>query len=113
MQVRAIDADGATSSTQQATVMIHNVPPSVWVSLSTHTGSKTSFTFNVNATDDSDIDNGICWDLDSRLDADNDGVADNDCELNGTEITYTWTTDDVRWVTVTVIDDDGATAKIA
>ena len=116
LQVRAIDADGATSSTQQATVMIHNVPPSVsGLPEYTYGIENDPFTFSVNATDtSSDIDNlEICWDLDSRLDVDNDGVADNDCELNGTEITYTWTTDDVRWVTVTVIDDDGATAKIS
>ena len=116
LQVRAIDADGATSSTQQATVMIHNVPPSVsGLPEYTYGIENDPFTFSVNATDTtSDIDNlEICWDLDSRLDADNDGVADNDCELNGTEITYTWTTDDVRWVTVTVIDDDGATAKMS
>ena len=116
LQVRAIDADGATSSTQQATVMIHNVPPSVsGLPEYTYGIENNPFTFSVNATDtSSDIDNlEICWDLDSRLDVDNDGVADNDCELNGTEITYTWTTDDVRWVTVTVIDDDGATAKIS
>ena len=116
LQVRAIDADGATSDTQQATVMIHNVPPSVsGLPEYTYGIENDPFTFSVNATDtSSDIDNlEICWDLDSRLDVDNDGVADNDCELNGTEITYTWTTDDVRWVTVTVIDDDGATAKIS
>ena len=116
LQVRAIDADGATSDTQQATVMIHNVPPSVSGLPETTYGIENDpFTFSVNATDtSSDIENlEICWDLDSRLDVDNDGVADNDCELNGTEITYTWTTDDVWWVTVTVIDDDGATAKMS
>ena len=114
IQVRAIDADGATSDLRQAMVMIHNVAPSV-TGLPGNTPVFEGDTLNLSvvASDTlSDVESlEICWDLDANLDGDNDGVADNDCELTGTTITPTWTTKGVRMITVTVTDDDGATAQ--
>ena len=114
IQVRAIDADGATSDLRQAMVMIHNVAPSV-TGLPGNTPVFEGDTLNLSvvASDTlSDVESlEICWDLDANLDGDNDGVADNDCELTGTTITPTWMTKGVRMITVTVTDDDGATAQ--
>jgi len=114
IQVRAIDADGATSDLRQAMVMIHNVAPSV-TGLPGNTPVFEGDTLNLSvvASDTpSDVESlVICWDLDANLDGDNDGVADNDCELTGATINPTWTTKGVRMITVTVTDDDGATAQ--
>ena len=115
IQVRAIDADGATSDLRQAMVMIHNVAPTFTKDLPGNTPVFEGDTLNLSvvASDTpSDVESlGICWDLNANLDGDNDGVADNDCELTGTTITPTWTTKGVRMITVTVTDDDGATAQ--
>ena len=114
IQVRAIDADGATSDLRQAMVMIHNVAPTV-EGLPGNTPVIEGDTLNLSvvASDTpSDVESlVICWDLDAKLDVDNDGVADNDCELTGATINTTWTTKGVRMITVTVTDDDGATAQ--
>ena len=114
IQVRAIDADGATSDLRQAMVMIHNVAPSV-TGLPGNTPVFEGDTLNLSvvASDTpSDVESlVICWDLDANLDGDNDGVADNDCELTGATINPTWTTKGVRMITATVTDDDGATAQ--
>ena len=114
IQVRAIDADGATSDLRQAMVMIHNVAPTVeGLPGNTPVIEGDMLNLSVVASDTpSDVESlVICWDLDANLDGDNDGVADNDCELTGATINTTWTTKGVRMITVTVTDDDGATAQ--
>ena len=79
VQVRAIDDDGASSELQQATVMIHNVAPSV-TGLPGNTpvfeDDPLDLTVVPNDTP-SDIDTlEVCWDLNANVDGDNDGVAD-------------------------------------
>ena len=114
VQVRAIDADGASSEVQQAKVMIHNVPPSVTgLPGNTPVFENDLLNLTVVASDTaSDIANlEVCWDLDASLDLDTDGTGDNDCELTGTNIEPSWTTRGVRMITVTVTDDDGAMAQ--
>ena len=113
VQVRAIDADGASSEIQQAKLMIHNVPPSV-TGLPGNTPVFESDLLNLSvevtdtASDMASLE--VCWDLDANIDVDSDGTSDNDCELSGTNIEPSWTSKGVRMITVTVTDDDGATA---
>ncbi|MGB2167887.1 MAG: hypothetical protein ACPH76_01460 [Poseidonia sp.] len=114
VQVRAIDADGATSEMQQATVMVHNVPPTVeGLPGNTPVFEDDALNLSVTASDTaSDLETlTICWDLDAKVDSDNDGVNDNDCELTGASVAPSWSTKGVRMITVTVTDDDGATAQ--
>ena len=114
VQVRAIDADGASSDIQQAQVMIHNVPPSV-TGLPGNTPVFESDLLNLTVIPSdtaSDLETlEVCWDLDAKVDGDGDGTGDNDCELTGTNIAPSWATSGVRMITVTVTDDDGATAQ--
>ena len=114
IQVRAIDADGATSDLRQATVMIHNVAPSVTgLPGNTPVFEGDMLNLSVVASDTLSYVESleVCWDLNANLDEDNDGIADNDCELTGTTITPMWATKGVRMITVTATDDDGATAQ--
>ena len=46
--------------------------------------------------------------MDSIADEDGDGFTDNDCEINGLEMTTSWPTSGIRWITATVTDDNGA-----
>ena len=95
VQVRAIDADGASSEIQQAKLMIHNVPPSV-TGLPGNTPVFESDLLNLSvevtdtASDMASLE--VCWDLDANIDVDGDGTSDNDCELSGTNIEPSWTT---------------------
>lgn len=114
VQVRAIDDDGASSELQQATVMIHNVAPSVsGLPGNTPVFEDDPLDLTVVPSDTpSDIDTlEVCWDLDANVDGDNDGVADNDCEQTGDSIVASWSTEGIRMITVTVTDDDGASAQ--
>ena len=114
LQVRAFDSDGATSAIQSGQVLIHNVAPTVTgLPGNTPVFEEDNLTLEVIPEDTaSDMETlVVCWDFDATIDADNDGTANNDCELNGTSISKSWSTTGVRWVSVTVTDDDGATAK--
>ncbi len=113
LQVRAFDSDGATSSIQSGEVLIHNVAPTVTgLPGNTPVFEEDNLTLEVIPNDTaSDMDTlVICWDFDATIDSDNDGTMNNDCELNGTSISKSWSTSGVRWLTVTVTDDDGASA---
>ena len=70
-------------------------------------------TFNVVVSDTaSDIDSlEICWDLDGAVDLDSDGDTTNDCQEVGDNLTHSWPTSGIRWITATVTDDDGASAS--
>ena len=112
--VQAYDADGATSELREAYINVHNVPPTVSqlpVSLPVFEDEVLNLTVTADDTA-SDLDElRICWDLDSTDDSDNDGVRSNDCDEEGNVLSTSWSTRGVRWVTVNVIDDDGAVAS--
>ena len=114
--VQAFDADGAASQLREATVTVHNIPPTV----SGLPGSTPVFedeVLNLTVTpSDTASDMAsltVCWDVDSTQDADNDGVRNNDCDQEGTTLSTSWATRGVRWVTATVTDDDGAMAQVS
>lgn len=119
LQVRAMDDDGASSETLEGYVMVHNVAPSIaWTGLFltepiisvSEDDTLLNMTVAVEDTS-SDLETlVVCWDFDATTDLDRDGQSDNDCEATGMSAQPTWATPGVRMVTVTVTDDDGATA---
>ena len=99
--------------------MVHNVAPSIaWTGLLltepviSVSEDDTLLNLTVAVEDTaSDLDTlTVCWDFDATTDLDRDGQSDNDCETTGTSAQPTWNTPGIRMVTVTVTDDDGATA---
>ena len=60
----------------------------------------------------SDLDSlEICWDLNGAVDLNSDGDTTNDCQETGANMTLSWPTTGIRWITATVTDDDGASAS--
>lgn len=112
LTVVAYDNDNVKSEVRSGIVNITNVAPTIANLGSTQPifeDNDISFTAEVDDTV-SDVDSlVVCWDLDSLADEDGDGFADNDCDISGLDMTASWPTTGVRWITATVTDDNGAT----
>ena len=95
LTVVAYDNDNEKSEIRTGIVNISNVPPTIATLGSTQPiFEDNNITFTAEVTDTaSDLDTlEICWDLDSLSDADEDGLADNDCDISGIEMTASWST---------------------
>ena len=113
LTVVAYDNDNVKSTIRSGVVNISNLPPTIEPLGSTQPiFEDNNITFTAEVADTaSDLDSlVVCWDLDSLADADEDGNTDNDCDINGLEMTASWPTSGIRWITATVTDDDGASA---
>ena len=112
LTVVAYDNDNVKSEVRRGIVYITNVAPSIASLGSTQPifeDNNITFTAEVDDTA-SDLESlVVCWDLDSLADEDSDGSSDNDCDIKGLEMTASWPTSGVRWITATVTDDNGAT----
>ena len=100
VQVRAIDGDGASSEAKQGTLMVHNVPPTVTGLIPYEAVIEDNPLELTVVPDDTPSDMEtleVCWDLDAKFDADNDGEADNDCEKTGASIVASWPTSPFEW----------------
>lgn len=114
ISVAAWDDDGEKSDDRTAKIMISNVVPTI-------TGlpgdapifEDDDITLNVEVSDTvSDLDSlEICWDLNGAVDLNSDGDTTNDCQETGANMTLSWPTTGIRWITATVTDDDGASAS--
>ena len=127
VSVRAVDDNGATSSTSLAKVTIENVPPTITAQenflnainringLPVAEDEQVEFDVVVDDTASDRDSLEVCWDIDDTRDADLDGTLNNDCDVSGTHFEYTWETSDPQFRTVTawVVDDDGAMASIS
>ena len=122
INVRAIDADGASSETLEGRVVVMNVEPTIAWTDQYATEPTISVTedweflnLTVDVTDSASDTAAlvVCWDYDATVDLDRDGSTTNDCETTGLSAQPTWPTKGVRQLTVTVTDDDGAYATVS
>ena len=112
IQVSAYDDDGARSEIRTSQVNILNVAPTIGGLGDAIIYEDTNISFTAEISDTaSDIDSlEVCWDLNALVDIDSDMNPTNDCEIQGMEMTTLWSTQGVRQITATVMDDDGAKA---
>ena len=112
IQVSAYDDDGARSEIRTSQVNILNVAPTIGGLGDAIIYEDTNISFTAEISDTaSDLDTlEVCWDLNALIDSDSDMNPTNDCEIQGLNMTMMWSTQGVRQITATVMDDDGAQA---
>tara|TARA_B100000700_G_scaffold331658_1_gene466652 strand:- start:2978 stop:6505 length:3528 start_codon:yes stop_codon:yes gene_type:complete len=106
----AIDDDGATSMDVLGYVQVNNIAP-VLDALPVQQSLFEDEILNLSAyaTDVADQDDLVyCWDLVVSLDSDENGNPTDDCDVQGPDLAYSWTTSGLRTITANVWDDDNA-----
>ena len=107
----AIDDDGETSMDVIGYVRVNNIAP-VLDTLPSQQALFEDEILNLTAfaTDLADQDDlRYCWDLIVSIDSDNNGITTDDCDVEGPDLVYSWTTPGLRTITANVWDDDNAT----
>jgi hypothetical protein len=111
IRLEVSDTDGEASHIEERWINIQNVPPVIepLVSLLPIAEGQ-SITLEGNATDTaSDIDSLVrCWDIDPGIDSDDLGGADDDCDVRGDLLEYSWNRSGSHTIIYHVTDDDGA-----
>ena len=105
------DNDGIVSEEVMGYVRVNNVEP-VLDSLPAQQALFEDEVLNLTAfaTDVADADElRYCWDLIVSIDSDENGIATDDCDVEGPELMYAWTSPGLRTITANVWDDDNAT----
>ena len=107
----AIDDDGETSIDVIGYVRVNNIAP-VLDTLPAQQALFEDEVMNLTAfaTDLADQEElRYCWDLIVSIDSDNNGITTDDCDVEGPDLLYSWTTPGLRTITANVWDDDNAT----
>ena len=107
----AIDDDGVTSMDVLGYVRVNNIDP-VLDALPAQQALFEDEVINLSAyaTDLADQDELMyCWDLIVSIDSDENGIPTDDCDVQGPDLVYSWTTPGLRTITANVWDDDNAT----
>ena len=114
--MQVFDDDEESSGVVSGWVRVHNVAPTIEPfeqPLPLWEDAEALFTATYGDTA-SDADALIaCWDLDPYIDSDNEGSADDDCDIGGATLSHTWTEAGIYRVIFHVTDDDGDIATEA
>jgi hypothetical protein len=103
------DDDGVRSETVIGHIRVNNIAPV----MDTLPAQKALFedeilNLSTSAFDAADQDDLVfCWDLNDLVDIDESGNASDDCDVEGTDLWYSWTSAGIRTITANVWDDDG------
>ena len=107
----AIDDDGETSVDVLGYVRVNNIAPVLDV-LPAQQALFEDEILNLSAfaTDVADQEELLyCWDLIVSIDSDENGIPTDDCDVQGPDLVFSWTSPGLRTITVNVWDDDNAT----
>ena len=109
--VKAIDSEGEDSGWVERWVDVQNLEPQIEdLPEVMAVAEGQSFTLTGKAWDTaSDMDQlQVCWDVDPGADTDGIGSADDDCDIQGENLTWSWQNSGVYNVVFHATDDDGA-----
>ncbi|MDP7374545.1 MAG: hypothetical protein QF445_03470 [Candidatus Poseidoniaceae archaeon] len=109
--VKAIDSEGEDSGWVERWVDVQNLEPQIdKLPEVMAVAEGQSFTLSGMAWDTpSDMDSlVICWDVDPGADTDGIGSADDDCDVEGENLTWSWQNSGVYNVVFHATDDNGA-----
>ena len=116
VEVQAVDNDGVRSSSRFVDITVRNVPPTITgldPTVAVYEDDVLSLNVEVDDTPSDLLNLTVCWDLDALVDADDDGDARNDCDVNGVSLQHVWAAQGRHTVTATVTDNDGASNRIS
>ena len=111
IRLEVSDSDGEASLVEERWINIRNIPPVIQPLVSLlPIAEGQSITIEGNSTDtQSDIDTLVkCWDIDPGMDSDDLGGADDDCDVRGDVLEYSWNRSGSHTIIYHVTDDDGA-----
>ena len=114
IRLEVSDSDGEASLVEERWINIRNIPPVIEPLASLlPIAEGQSITIEGNSTDtQSDISTLVkCWDIDPGRDSDDLGGADDDCDVQGDLLEYSWNRSGSHTIIYHVTDDDGAQAS--
>lgn len=109
--VKAIDSEGEDSGWVERWIDVQNMEPQVEELAEVMAVAEgQSFSLSGNAWDTiSDMEDlVVCWDIDPGADTDGIGSADDDCDIEGANLTWSWQNAGTYNVVFHATDDDGA-----
>ena len=111
IRLEVSDSDGEASLVEERWINIRNVPPVIQPLASLlPIAEGQSISIEGNSTDtQSDVSTLLkCWDIDPGIDSDDLGGADDDCDIAGDVLEYSWNRSGNHTIIYHVTDDDGA-----
>ncbi|MBT6923576.1 MAG: hypothetical protein HOA35_03455 [Euryarchaeota archaeon] len=111
IRLEVSDEDGESSNINERWINVRNVPPVIEPLVSIlPIAEGQSITITGNATDTLSDQASLvrCWDVEPGIDSDDMGGADDDCDIEGDVLTYTWNRSGTHTIIYHVTDDDGA-----
>ena len=109
--VRAIDSEDVDSGWVERWVDVRNIEPQIEdlpEIMAVAEGQAVSLSGVAWDTPSDMTDLIICWDIDPGADTDGIGSADDDCDIEGADLTWSWQNAGVHNIVFHATDDDGA-----